>query len=229
MLKLIDYKIILLLIFAVTVANSSQLNQHIKLGKYAAEFHDYDRAAQHYEDALKKSPKSKSVLFILSALYQKSGDYAKAEKILKKLLVYYPLDSDAHLCLGNIYLAQNRINIAVKEFQQATDLNRDNAAAYRNLGYAQLIGGASYTAIQSLKKSIELNPTNALTYFDLGLAYHNSGDIKLAVKSFHNGFKLKNTTEGKSLYTMVIEKSAEKEMNAAISEYKRNKEIQLCV
>jgi len=201
-----------------------EAQKHVDLGRYVAEFRDYERAAAHYEMAVEKSPRSKTLLFTLGALYQKSADYAKAEKTYKKLLHLYPLDSDAHLCLGNLYLAQERADLAVKEFQQAADLNRDNADAYRNLGYAEMLGGAPYSAVQSLKKAVELDPTDQLAHFDLGMAYHQLGKEKLARKAFRSGLAIQGegASDGKRAYTDVLAACTGERFEAARSAYRSN-------
>jgi len=211
--------------FAGSIAASradDTLRKHIELGKYAAQFRDYDRAAQHYEAALKESPRSKTILFTLGALYQKTSEYDKSEKIYKKILEFYPLDSQAHLCLGDLYIANNRLNLAVNELQKATELDRENAAAFRNLGYAQLLGGAINSAKKSLEKAVELNPKDHLALFDLGYTYHKLGKNKQAIKTFQKALAIDNSIAGKTTYTDILKNIEGERLNKAINDFNNN-------
>jgi len=209
--------------FTATASHSSEnVKKHVKLGKYAAQFNDYDRAAQHYKEALKTSPKSKELLFSLGALYQKTGEYEKSKNIYKKIIDMYPLDADAHLCLGDLYLSQNKFERAVSELQKATELDRENSSAYRNLGYAQLLGGAYYSASKSLERAAVLNTNDALIYFDLGMAYNKLGKIKKATRSFQKGLALDNSLAGRQSYTTILEECEGGELTAAISDFNNN-------
>jgi len=217
--------ITVLFIFAFTATasrTSESVKKHIKLGKYAAESRDYDRAVKHYKEALKASPKSKEILFTLGALYQKTGEYDKAKNIYKKIIDMYPLDANAHLCLGDLYLAQNRINYAVDELQKATEFDRENSVAYRNLGYAQLLGGAAYSASKSLERAVALNTNDSLAYFDLGVAYNKLGKSKKATRIFQKGLSINDSIAGKETYTKVLEDCEGKSLTEVISNFNNN-------
>ena len=213
------------LIFALqtqAARSNANVKKHIELGKYSASFRDYDRAAQHYEAALKEAPHSKELLFTLGALYQKTGEYDKSEKFYKKLLDLYPLDAHAHLCIGDLYLAQNRLDRAVDELQKATELDRENSAAFRNLGYAQLLGDAINSAKKSLEKAVELNPKDPLALFNLAFVYNKLGKKKKAVRTFQKAIKIDNSVAGKETYTdFLIENEGEK-LKQAIDDFNKN-------
>jgi len=214
----------LIFVFAAEASReSATVKKHIELGKYAANFRDYDRAAQHYEEALKSAPKSKTVLFTLGALYQKSGRYDKAEEIYNKLVKLYPFDANAYLCRGDLFLSKKRIGLAVNDLQKATELDRENSAAYRNLGYAQLLGGADYSAMKSLEKAAELNKNDALIFFDLGVAYNKLGKTKKALKTIHKGLAIDNSVAAKQTYTDILEDCEGDRLTTAISDFNNNK------
>ena len=207
---------------AIASRTSENVKKHIKLGKYAAQSSDYDRSIQHYKEALNTSPRSKTILFTLGALYQKTGEYEKAGKIYKKLIDLYPLDANVRLCQGGLFLVQNRIDLAVNEFKMATELDRENSTAYRNLGYAQLIGGAAYSAAKSLEKAANLNTNDALIYFDLGGAYSKLGKTKKALRAFRSGLAIDNSFAGKQTYTKSLEDCEGNRLTTAISDFNNN-------
>lgn len=207
---------------AVEPRYGGNVQRHIDLGKYVAGYDDYERAAQHYEKAWNEEPGSKPIMFTLGALYQKSGNLEQAEIVYKKLLQSYPLDGNAYLCLGNVYLAQRRIDLAVTAFQQATDLNRKDARAFRNRGFAEVLGGAYNSAVQSLQRAIQLEPGNSLAYFDLGLAFYHVGNLNKAQEMFHKGLQIDPSAEGKMTYTEVITDCAGERFARAYQAYCSN-------
>ncbi len=209
--------------FVAIASNSKKETQkHITLGKYAAEFKDYKRTITHYQNALKESPRSKPVLFTLAALYQKISDYDRAEKICNTLLKYYPLDADAHLILGNIYLIKNQLALAIKEFKEVVHIDRENAVGFRNLGYAELSAGAGHSAVKSLEQAEKLNPDDATILFDLALAYGLTGEKKKAVKTFRKALNLRNNVDGKIAYTDFLFSSVKEKFKDAKADYKSN-------
>ena len=206
-----------------TASNSKKETQkYINLGKYAAEFKDYKRAINHYQNALKESPRSKPVLFSLVALYQKINDYENAEKISKSIVEYYPLDAEAHLILGNIYLIKNKLGSAIKEFKEVVHIDRENATGFRNLGYAELSAGAGHSAVKSLKQAEKLDPNDATILFDLGLAYGLTDDKKKAVKTFRKALNLRNDADGKIAYTDFLFSCVKEKFKDAKADYKSN-------
>lgn len=56
---------------------------------------------------------------LLGDLYFRVPDYAKAEKIWRKVLALAPDDREAHSRLGSLYAVQDRINESIDEFQKS--------------------------------------------------------------------------------------------------------------
>jgi len=218
--------LVLVLVFFSLVATASnskkETQKHINLGKYAAEFKDYKRAITHYQNALKESPRSKPVLFTLVALYQKISDYERSEEISKTIVEYYPLDADAHLILGNIYLNKNKLGLAIKEFKEVIHLDRENATGFRNLGFAELSAGAGHSAVKSLEQARKLNPNDATILFDLGLAYKLTDEKKKAVKTFRKALDLRSDVDGKVAYTDFLYSCVKEKFKEAKADYQSN-------
>lgn len=200
----------------------NEAKKHMDLGRYVAELKDYERAAQHYEMALEKSPRSKPVMFTLGALYMKLGEREKAEELYRKMIGMYPFDADARLCLGSVYLAQDRAAEALQQFEQATQLNRKDAQAYRNRGFAELQLGQYVNALKSLQRAAELNPTNALTYFDIGVTLFMLGRTNEACRAFRSGLALEASAEARRTYTDMLAACAGEALEAAQAAYRSN-------
>lgn len=80
----------------------------------------------------------------LGIVYAMIGEHALAIELMTRAVQLAPMTSYLHNNLGYVYLRQSRFNEAVRAFQQAIDLDPDNAGArinlttaYRKLGCAE--------------------------------------------------------------------------------------------
>ena len=74
----------------------------------------------------------------------------------------------AHTELGAAYLQQNKLEIALDEFMQATKIDPNYALAYNGLGLVQSALGEDVEAEASFKKSIQLQPTSSESHNNYG-------------------------------------------------------------
>jgi len=74
----------------------------------------------------------------------------------------------AHTELGAAYLQQNKLEIALDEFTQATVIAPNYALAYNGLGLVQSALGQDAEAEANFKKSIELQPTSSESHNNYG-------------------------------------------------------------
>jgi tetratricopeptide (TPR) repeat protein len=95
---------------------------------------DWDRATEEkLQTWLLTHPDDPEVLFSLGLIEKRQGRYPQAEEFYKKAVHRDPKFSEALSNLGNVYLAQKQIQLAVTSYQQAIDLNPDKGAYYYNL------------------------------------------------------------------------------------------------
>jgi TolB-like protein/Tfp pilus assembly protein PilF len=95
-------------------------------------------------------------------------------------------DSDpwAHLALGYVALTMRRTEEAAEEFQRATDLNPNFAAAHGYLGLALALAGQSDQAIAHGEQAIQMSPhdpQNAIFNVGLAVAHYLAGRYTEAV------------------------------------------------
>ena len=74
----------------------------------------------------------------------------------------------AHTDLGAAYLQQNKLEIALDEFNQAIAIDPSYALAYNGLGLVQSALGQDAEAEASFKKSIELQPNSSESHNNFG-------------------------------------------------------------
>ncbi len=99
------------------------------------------------------------VFFTLGLIEKKKGRYYQAEDFYRKAIDRAPNMSDAHSNLGNVYLAQKQISLAIASYHRAIELNPNRGSYYYNLyrAYSQetFLSGQSDRAFQ---KARQLDP-----------------------------------------------------------------------
>jgi len=207
---------------AVPSAAMQSAQEHVNLGQFVAEMRDFERAAQHFEEALAQAPRSKAVMFTLGALYQKVGAFDKAAAVYTNLLAQFPKDADAYVCLGNVRLLQERLPEAIQAYETAIAFHAVNAVALRNLGYAYLRDGDAALAVSYLSQATKANPTNVLAWFDLGMAYFTAAKPQAARRAFRRGLQMNNSIEAKLAFTEALDQQVGPRLDQAIAAYRSN-------
>jgi adenylate cyclase len=101
------------------------------------------------------------------------------------------LDSDndsAHSLMSSIYAYQNKHDLAIREADQALELNPNNAEAYRRKGWVLLWAGRVDDAVTALKMSLRLNNTSVRNvWWHLGTAFYLKGEYEQALDVLEKG------------------------------------------
>jgi pilus assembly protein FimV len=82
---------------------------------------NYDKAAQHLEDAVQHSHRDPQLLARLGEAYLGGKKIEEAEAIFKRLLEINPGDDEARAQMGRVYLLQDRFDEAYQELQPAVE------------------------------------------------------------------------------------------------------------
>ena len=109
-------------------------NSVVLLELHEANHENWDKGT---EETLKSWSLSNSddsqVLFTLGLIEKRRGRYTQAEDYYKKAIDRDPNWSEAHSNLGNVYLAQKQVQMAITSYQQAIELNPNKGAYHFNL------------------------------------------------------------------------------------------------
>ncbi len=129
---------ILLVYFPFFIRSSSSFldgpSSDIILEMHRATHEDGDRGTREKLQAwLSSHPDDAEILFTLGLMEKRQGRYSQAEELYKRAISLDPKFSEAFSNLGNVYLAEKKIPLAMASYQQAIDLNPDKAAYYYNL------------------------------------------------------------------------------------------------
>ena len=125
-----------------------------------ANHEDWDETIEQKLEAwVSTHPDDTEVLFTLGLIRKREGRYAQAEEWYRRL-TQPPLEFDEALSnLGNVYLAEKKLELAKSYYRQARDLHPERAAYYYNLSRAisqetLLTGEAS----KAFEKARQLDP-----------------------------------------------------------------------
>ena len=110
------------------------------------------------------------------------GDYAGAEKRLRKSLSEDVMFGPAHNNLGLIYFHQSQLYPAAWEFQYAIKLMPNQPEPKNNLGLVFEVGGKLDQAIETYEQAMKLEPDNAQFIGNAARACVRRGDADKHVR-----------------------------------------------
>jgi tetratricopeptide (TPR) repeat protein len=111
----------------------------------------------------------------------------------KKALELNPNMPEAHINLGNIYLAQKDYTNAAGEYQKALELKPDNVLAHYNYGLVLTGQDNVEGAVNQYRETVRLNPNYANAYYALGLIYQSQNNLTDAVANFERYLAIEPT------------------------------------
>ena len=91
---------------------------------------------------------------------------------------------------GTNYLAEGRIDDAIKNLEKAVEIDPSNSAIHNNLGLALNESGDKKAAIRSFQDAINLDPKNSFAYVNLGRSLRSDGDIEGAKDCYEKAIGL---------------------------------------
>lgn len=95
-----------------------------------------------------------------------------------------------YVSLGNVHLANNRLEAAVECFRLATEMQPDQADAYNSLGNAQRALKRYHEAVGSFVKALELNPQDGKTYDNLASTMMALDELPAALEAWQRASQL---------------------------------------
>ena len=156
------------------------------------------KARQLFENALELDPNYASAHVGLGWTYFQRVSYGWTEfadqslqhalDLAHKALSLDESNASAHGLAGHVYAFRAQYNLAINEFQQAININPNDAGSYRNIGWVLLWSGKVDEAIRNLEKSLRLDSStvsNALWH--LGMAYYLKGRYQDAQGALERG------------------------------------------
>ena len=155
----------------------------------------YDDAIEYYQRAIKLNPDSEwtsIVCHALGAIYAEiKENYEAAEATFNAGMVLDPNNIDIQLSLGDLFMAQNDLDKAIKVYCDAISVDPLNFLTYAKTGLALWEKDYLEEAIVAFHKSIELNPEFEIAQNNLGVVYLDGiGDPKASIDYFKKAIEI---------------------------------------
>ena len=155
----------------------------------------YDDAIEYYQKAIKLNPDSEWTSIIchaLGAIYAEiKENYQAAEATFNAGMVLDPNNIDIQLSLGDLFMAQNDLDKAIKTYCDAINVDPLNFMSYAKAGLALWEKDYLEESVVAFHKSIELNPDFEIAQNNLGVVYLDGyGDPKNSLEYFKNAISI---------------------------------------
>lgn len=118
----------------------------------------------------------------LAEKYAGAGDFATAETLYREVIARFPGHYGARMGLGDMFLAMDRVDDAIVEYENAARLNPDNPTAYVSMGAAFIQKGEFDTAVNECEEALFIDPHHAPALKNLTWAYLEKGDYDMCLR-----------------------------------------------
>jgi tetratricopeptide (TPR) repeat protein len=155
---------------------------------YLIETNQKDKAKQALKMGLLQHPNSEELLLKSAQLNIITQDFQKANRILKQLVGQNGKNPEIYYMLGQLQLATNKLNKAIKFFDAALNLaDFDEKATLLYLITDDLMDKGEYhQAINYLHQVLDIDKYDFEALIDLGTCYKELDLIEKAIEEFNN-------------------------------------------
>ena len=191
---------------------------------------DIPEAQDFVEKALKLDPQFIPALKLYGRILIDTGEIAKAEKVVNKLLDKAPDDIDVIILAGDLKLKKGDLEGAVSYYEKAesrSEVKDKLFKVYKKLGQAYASKGDIHKAKTYLLKAVNIKD-DPVVYKSLGDIFFKSGDYKSAEKYYLQAVKIdKNLKKevskklGQIYLTFAENLKKQKKYKQAITYYKK--------
>jgi tetratricopeptide (TPR) repeat protein len=126
------------------------------------------------------SPDNPRYTLILAKGHLEMGGLEASESFFKKTIALSPRLAEAFKGLGNVYLAKEEYEKAMKSFTKALDLDEDDVSTLNSLGTAYIRLGNYKEGIDRYMLALRLDPHDSRILFNIGHAHEKRSDYEKA-------------------------------------------------
>jgi len=150
---------------------------HWRLGRLAEELSDQVAAIGHYEAAaLSATVAGASIVYrAIGRLQHTALDLDAAVRAYERRAELTPLSAQAHLDLGSVYRAQDRLEDALIEYLAAALVEPSSASAFASAGQVRADMGDDVAAIAMLHTAVRLDANHGEARYALSRALLRAG------------------------------------------------------
>jgi TolB-like protein/Flp pilus assembly protein TadD len=131
----------------------------------------------------------------LGRLYRISGEYKKAEEILRAAIAHNPSAVDAYIELGEVYSESDQDEQAKKAFLRAIDLKRNYWKAHEALANFYYNSEQYAQSADTYKTVSRLTPDSSVGFIGEGSAYWMLGDMDRALSAYENALEISSSRQ----------------------------------
>jgi tetratricopeptide (TPR) repeat protein len=125
-----------------------------------------------------------AVIVLSAATYKRNSMWNDLATIWGENVEASDIKARPHLNLGVAYLAQGRIDEAIREFQISLKLDPYQYSTHINLGIAYFSQGRMDEAINEYQTVLKLSPAYSPAHYNLGTVYLTQGRLTEAISEF---------------------------------------------
>lgn len=135
----------------------------------------YDEAIEYYQKAIKLNPDKKWTSIVCQALgsiyFQIKDNSEAAIATFQAGMILDPENSEIPLSLGDVYMAENDLDNAIKAYCDSISVNSEDYRAYSKAGIALWEKDYLEEAIVAYHRAIDLNPEYDIAQNNIGVIY----------------------------------------------------------
>ena len=179
---------------------------HNAYGRVLSRFVELKAARQEFEQALQLDPTLAEAHVNLSLILAQQGDLSEAGEHLDHAIELQgnsPNAAYAHYLKAKIWGAQDRIDDAIWELQEAVQLRADYEEAWSDLGGMLRLALDNAGAVNALQRAVALKSEDALAQYRLGQLYLQNGDPLHAINHLKKALAQRPNDRG-TLYNLML-------------------------
>ena len=125
--------------------------------------------------------------------WRQTGIWQDSERLWSRVLAVDPNSSVAEIAMGDLMIAQDRVDEAVQHYGRGVALDPKFAGGFNNLGVALARQGRPADAIVRYQQALALNPAFSDAHTNWGIALSQQGDFAGAAEHLRRAIALDST------------------------------------
>jgi tetratricopeptide (TPR) repeat protein len=174
--------------------NRNDPDNWFELGRTYADLEDYDKALLAYQSAIEINRENSTFQIFLAISYFKKGEIEQAIYASQRSINLEPKmganrPSFLHI-LGSLHAMKQNYDNSILCFQEAIEIDPENANSYHTLGGILQIQNRHEEAIKAYQMAVAVNPKDANFHNSLGDYYSLQNNFKDAILSYKESIEI---------------------------------------
>lgn len=135
------------------------------------------------DQAVARSPRSQPALLLAGRTYATSGDFARAESYLRRAIDADPARPEAYGTLANLYVAQNKVDEALKQLHDAVARDPKSVGTHVLMAMVLTKMGRGADAKSAYRQALSIDRDNAVAANNLAFLYaEDNENLEIALQ-----------------------------------------------